>query len=437
MKHWFAAVLAASALAANAAEEDALQKALNDAKARQAPVFVDFYALWCHSCFFMDKHVLTGPEWESVKQRAVTVMVDGDSPEGSARVQEYEIKGYPTYLVLAPDGTELGRILGDKPRDQFYAELNPLLERGAALDTWKARVDGTGPEAIAAARMVLKSYYERMDYATAIAWLASLPAPVREAIVADAEAKDLHARLTLLAHAEDADAPACLAAAPAVLGGPLACDRLVEMSGLQECLAGLPEEERRRHLRPYAAKMAALQSQVLVAGKGVCNDTRGIVDTAADLYEALGDEQAYEQVFRQGVAHAERALGGDYARDHHLADNMRYYLERVGDNERLDELFPKLIATYPDTYDYYYRYGKNLVKRGLAAKALPYLEQAYEKSYGRNRLWVAQWRAQALMELDRGDEARALVAETLQANGPWFERDVAVLKAVLAGQAPA
>jgi predicted Zn-dependent protease len=116
---------------------------------------------------------------------------------------------------------------------------------------------------------------------------------------------------------------------------------------------------------------------------------------------------------------------------------MRYYLDRVSDNGALDALFPKLIATYPDTYDYYYRYGKNLVKRGQAEKALPYLEQAYAKSYGRNRLWVAQWRAQALMELDRGDEARALVAETLQANGPWFEKDMAVLKAVLDGQAPA
>lgn len=416
---------------------DPLDDALVQAKARHAPVFVDFYAPWCHSCFFMDKNVLSGTDWDTVKLRAVTVIIDGDSPEGSVRAQQFKVAGYPSYIVLDENGAELGRILGDKPRAQFYQELNPLLQRGAALEQWKTQVTGADEASVRAARVALRGYYERQDYQAGTAWAAALPEPARAALAEDAETNDLLARLTLLSHAAREDDLACLIAAPSVLGGPLSCDRLVELSELQACLSKLPQDKQRQQLLPYKAKLAALQTQVLVKAKGVCNDTRGIVDVGADLYEALGDAAAYQQLFQQGIAYSEKKLKGNYKSDHHLADNLRYYLDRISDRARLDALFPKLIKAYPETYDYEYRYGKNLAKRGLYLKALPYLEKAYAKSYGRNRLWVAQWRAQALMQLKRDAEAKALVAETLKANGPWFEKDVAVLKGVLEGKTPA
>jgi tetratricopeptide (TPR) repeat protein len=213
------------------------------------------------------------------------------------------------------------------------------------------------------------------------------------------------------------------------------------MSEFQACLEPLPEAERRDHLRPYAARMTKLQKGVFVAGNMDCNDTRGIVDTAADLYDALGDQEALANLWRQGIDYSKKHLTGsngiDYKLDHHLADNLRYYLERTGDNAALDDLFPKIIAAYPDTYDYYFRYGRNLVRRGEYARALPYLEQAAQRAYGRNELWVATWHAQALMKLDRETEAHAVVEEVLKDLGPWFPEEVATLKGVLAGTAPA
>lgn len=440
-----AAALALLPLVATAADESSsgqtIEKALSEARARHAAVFVDFWAPWCHSCFYMQKNVMSGAEWEAAKKRAVIVELDGDEPEGNHWAKEWKIGGYPTYVVLDENGSEIGRILGDRPRAQFYAELNPILDKGAALETLEAQVRGGDAASLTAARAVLKAFYERQDLEGATSWIASLPEATQVAVRGDAQAGARLQRIALLQAADGKDAPQCLKLAPPVIGGALNCDLLLEVSEFQSCLSDLPEADRKQYLEPYKPRVAKLQEQVLVTGKEDCTDTRGIVDTAADLYDTLGDKDALANVWKQGIAYTSKHLTGpkgiDYKKDHSLADNLRYYMDRSGDNAGLDALFPKLIAAYPDTYDYYFRYGRNLVKRGEYAKALPYLEKAANLAYGRNELWVAQWRAQALMKLDREDDARTVAADALKDLGPWFPDEVATLKAVLEGTAPA
>lgn len=440
MKRFVLAALAGLPFAVLAANEPlgapSFEQSLADAKARHSPIFVDFHAPWCHSCFFMEKHVLNGAEWEAVRKKALTIEVDSDAPEGAAVASRFDIKGWPTYVVLDENGQEIGRILGDRTREAFYRELDALLDHGAVLDQWKSRVAGTGPQSIAAARAVLNAYYERMDPLGGLAWLQQLPDATRRAVSADAAARDRADRLTLLAEAQAKDPAACLAAASPVLGGALDCGNLGEMTEFVGCFDEMPASERAMRLAPYRPKIAEAQRRLLVDRTSQCSDTRGVVEAAVQFYEAIGDTAGAENAWRQGIAFSEAGLGGDLARDHHLADNLRYYLDQVGDTAKLDALFPKLIAAYPDSYDYYLRYGKHLAKRGEYAKALPYLEQAAPKSYGRNRLWVAQWRAWSLLKLGRDAEARQVASEALRANGPWFENEIATLRATFQGKAP-
>ena len=225
------------------------------------------------------------------------------------------------------------------------------------------------------------------------------------------------------------------ASAASVFAGPMDCETVGDADLLRSCAEKLPEQQQHSLLSPYRAKLHALQDAVS-AHRIACNDTRGVFGTAADYYEALGDDKARHDALVQGEHYAEQGLKGNYAADHHLADNLRFYLESDHDNAALDLLFPKLIAAYPDIYDYWYRYGRNLARRGEYAKALPYLDHAAQISYGRNRLWVAQWCAQTLIELKRADEARQVVAAAIQANGPFFPEDIAATRAVLDGKAP-
>lgn len=430
-----AAALALMPLAAPAPEQQTagrtIETALAQAQARRQPVLVDVHAPWCHSCYFMQKNVMHGAEWDDVKKRAVVAELDGDSPEGARWVQQWKVGGYPSYLVLNEQGAEIGRILGDRPRAKFYEELRPLLARGATLDALKAQVKDADAASVEAARAVLRSYYERQAPAEALDWEVALPPSVRAALAKDAEISDRLARLRLHRAAAVRDAVACAERAPPVLARELSCDRLGEVIAYQECLSERPAAERRAKLAQLKPRLQRLQNAVLVKRSETCNDDRGIVQTAAELYEAIGDKAAFDEVVAQGIAYTEGGLAGDVARDRNLADNLRFYLELAKDDGRLDALYAKLIPAYPDDYVYAFRYGRTLVQRGEAARALPYLEQSFPKSYGRNRLWVAEWRAKALVALKRDDEARAVVSETLAANGPWFADDAARLKAVV------
>jgi predicted Zn-dependent protease len=159
------------------------------------------------------------------------------------------------------------------------------------------------------------------------------------------------------------------------------------------------------------------------------------VFAAADLNKAIGDSAAEQAVLERGIAATQNALGGadrlDLKRDRNAADNLRVYLVRAGRIADVDALMPKLIAAYPDDYVYPYRFGRSLLERGKAAEALPYLEQAAAKAFGVNRLTVAGLRAKALIALNRRADAEKVVADALEANGPWFPEAAAKLKAIV------
>ncbi|WP_293368369.1 thioredoxin family protein [Nevskia sp.] len=412
-----------------------LDEALAAAKARSAPVIVDFYAPWCYSCYFMAKNVKNGPQWEALKKRAVVVALDADSPVGAHWMKQFGAKGLPSYVVLDANGAELGRISLERTRAQFYPEIAAITARGSVFEALKAKVVDGSPASLTAAREVLAAFAARRDPTSANDWLTFLAPEVRRAVDADPAAALWQSRLKLRAAYDAKDPAACAAAAPAVLGGELGCDRAYELDRALECTADLPAAERKTLFAAQLPAMKALLAKRVFVARPGCADARSIVLAAADLSKALGDESGEAALLDRAIADIEARLGGakklDLKRDRNLADNLRLYLDRAKRHAALDVLFPKLVAAYPDDYVYAYRHGKNLVERGEFARALPWLEQAAPKAYGVNRLNVAQFRAKALRELGREDDAKQVVADALKANGPFFPDEVLKVKAVL------
>lgn len=412
-----------------------LDAALKTAAERQAPVLIDFQAPWCYSCYYMAKHVLVGPEWQKIEHKTVVVELDADSPEGAYWKTLWGIKALPSYVILKPGAaagtySELGRILAEQRQDEFFAQVNDILKRSTTLDDLKSAAANGGAAGLAPVRAALAVYRARYD-AAGLAWYQSLPADARQRYDADPQVALLIERLKLLQASKAEDAALCATIAPRVLAGELGCERPYEIDRWNACTAASAPAGRKP---VWESQLKTMQQLVdtRVFGKGaLCADQRSAVLALADVYEGLDRKTEREALLRKAATQVGQRAGGHLAADRNAADNWRVYLEALEDNAALDALYPKLIAAYPDDYVYAFRYGRNLLARGKAAEALPYLEQAAGRAYGQNRLKVAEQRVIALKSLKRDAEARSVVGEALKANGPWFPEDAAKLKAAL------
>jgi hypothetical protein len=413
-----------------------LEAALQQAQARQQPVLLSFAAPWCYSCYYMSQHVLTGEEWSAVQEAMVVLTLDADAPEG-ARVREArQVTALPSYLLLTPEGEEVGRILGEQNRSAFYAQLEALSRRRGGLTQLEATArNGSGDEAVAAAVAVFKAYHARRDAETGLAWWLRLPMATRSRLAESAEVRLGRDRLAFLAESESGSPQACAALAAEVLSAPaLGCEAAYELGRLLGCAEQLPADAQSQALAPQRERLLADVDAVLGDVPTACADGRSLISTQVRLYRALGDADAAEALLDRAVRHHRAALARNGLADRHRADDLRVYLELQGDEAARDALLREQVAAFPETYIYAFRLGRALLARGEAEAALPYLAQASERAYGINRLRVAEQQARALLALAQPLEARRVVMQALKANGPWFSEDAAALRDLVSGK---
>lgn len=97
------------------------QNALQAAQAAGKPILVNFTGSdWCGWCIRLKQEVFDTPEFAAwAAERVVLLVVDFPMrqrlPEAQARENDelqrrFGIQGYPTIVLLAPDGRELGRL---------------------------------------------------------------------------------------------------------------------------------------------------------------------------------------------------------------------------------------------------------------------------------------------------------------------------------------
>lgn len=435
-RRWTEAALAAALLLAGGVRADGwqppLDEALKDAVQRHAPILIEFHAPWCYSCYYMAHNVLNGTEWDKVRRQAVVVDLDADAPEGSYWENRLAVKALPSYVVLNENGEELGRILAEQTRAEFYRQLDQILARTSTLDTVREKVKDGGPASLKAAHEVLKAWYAREDAAAGLAWYQGLPAAAQSALDRDPRAVLWLNRLRLMQASQARNPTQCAALAPEVLGGDLGCDRAYELDRVMQCTQDLPEAQRRNLIAGQKPVMTHLLYGRVFVSHPSCADARSAVLTTADLDQVLQYPDAEKDVLERAIADVKQRLGGALKKDRNLADNLRVFLDRAGKTDELELLYPKLIAAYPNDYVYAYRFGKSLAARGQYQQALIYFQQAMPKAYGANRLNVAEQEAQALLKLNRADDAKQVVADALKANGPWFPEQAARLKALVA-----
>ena len=93
--------------------EDDYPKALAEAREQHKPLFIDFWATWCHSCLSMQRFVLSDAGMKPVAEAVVWSSVETERDPNKAVVEKYPVDAWPTFLIVDPDsGAVLGRFLG-------------------------------------------------------------------------------------------------------------------------------------------------------------------------------------------------------------------------------------------------------------------------------------------------------------------------------------
>jgi thiol:disulfide interchange protein len=111
------------------------QEAFVEAKATNRPVFLFWGAAWCPYCQQLKSSVFTRRDFIEKSRLFVPVYLDGDDAGAQKWGETLKVSGYPTVLILSPDGTELMRVAGgmDVARytellDLALADTRPVAE---------------------------------------------------------------------------------------------------------------------------------------------------------------------------------------------------------------------------------------------------------------------------------------------------------------------
>jgi tetratricopeptide (TPR) repeat protein len=356
----------------NTDASQATKRAFAEAAATNKPLLIDFSAVWCPPCNLLSAEVLHAQPPPPVLDDYVVLVVDVDHPSANDLKARYDVGGYPTVVVTGPDGTERSRRVGYEGRDAFVRWLSGAAGADDAADL-QAGPDAVEPErALQLAWQLLGD--RRFELARAFAARGEgVDSALARRVRASLEPSPDDVRWLLEHDVEHVD----------------------QWFGVaMELAADHPE---------LAAE---------VAGEAVRRiDGPGLADA---LYvQAKVTERT--ELYAVAASALRTALSGDPERDRGHLTWLAHLTALSGDLEGALQILDEARSRWPDepTWDLSAAYRLSEAER--PAEALEAAERAAASAWGDNALRVATVRAEALVALERHDEAEQVVAEALAA----------------------
>ncbi len=110
------------------AEMSDVERAFAQARDTNQPVFLYWGAVWCPPCNQVKSTIFSRGDFVEQSRRFVPVYLDGDTPSAQRLGKRFRVSGYPTMILLRPDGTEVTRLAGAVEPAKYLQ----LLEHGLA-----------------------------------------------------------------------------------------------------------------------------------------------------------------------------------------------------------------------------------------------------------------------------------------------------------------
>ena len=86
-------------------------------------MFLYWGAVWCPPCNQVKATIFNRQDFIERSRFFVPVYIDGDTPSAQRLGARFKVSGYPTMILLKPDGSEITRLPGEVDADQYMRVL--------------------------------------------------------------------------------------------------------------------------------------------------------------------------------------------------------------------------------------------------------------------------------------------------------------------------
>ncbi len=126
------------------------QDILNLAQQQNKIVMIDFITDWCKWCVETDRKVYTNSEVSAyANEHQINWKIDAEKGEGPDLAKKYGVKGYPTIVFANADGTEIDRIYGFYPAEQFMTKMQDYNNGNNTYGAIKKMLDENADDPVA------------------------------------------------------------------------------------------------------------------------------------------------------------------------------------------------------------------------------------------------------------------------------------------------
>ena len=407
----------------SAAAEADIERAFARAKAEKKPVLLYWGATWCPPCNQLKATLFNRQEFAALSKSFVAVHVDGDRPGAQKLGTRFKMSGYPTTVLLTPEGQEITRLPGEVDAPQALAVLQLGLSGGRSVKAVLA--DALAGKTLTPNDWRLLAFYSWETDEQQLVPKAELPATLVRLAVASPPAAngdtETTTRLWLKALAASDDGKGLKAddALRDRVARVLADAREVRTqmdvltNGAADIVRTLEGDESPRRAPLVAAFDAALKK--LEADATLSRGDRlgaliGRIDLARlkEPKESVHPKLAEPLLadVREHVARADREITDGYERQA-VITAAAYALGRAGLWADSDALLKSNLAKSHSPYYLMSQLGSNARKLGKNDEALRWYGEAFDKSLGpATRLQWGSGYLAALVDLAPQDAAR-------------------------------